>query len=333
MKIKHNGFTLMELLAVIVILAVIALISTPLILDVVDNARTNAAKSSADGYIDAVENLTLSDILSGETTLTSGTYDVTTIENSIQINGDYPTEGNITIDYLSNVVYADLCINNKEIVYYNNETKVVADNCTTLSYSSYHSFETDILGIGEAELSYILSGEIENETAKIGNGYVFDDLDGLSFRDLDMRSTEAISYSFLVNLNDSLTALDIFNGYGHCPRIYIDNGGEGNRMFFAVRNDEGYYTPLLHDGGYYFYPNIETWINFVITYDGSVVKLYLDGVELLSDNLVYIDSELRPNFGGVYGGVSASFTVDEFYLYDRALTGEEVGTIYSKYDF
>ena len=54
MKNNKKGFTLVELLAVIVILAIIALIATPIILNVIDDAKTNAAKNSAYGYIDCL---------------------------------------------------------------------------------------------------------------------------------------------------------------------------------------------------------------------------------------------------------------------------------------
>ena len=50
-----RGFTLVVLLAVIVILAIIALVATPLIFNIIDNSRKSAAKSSAFGYVDAVE--------------------------------------------------------------------------------------------------------------------------------------------------------------------------------------------------------------------------------------------------------------------------------------
>ena len=55
MKEKNKGFTLVELLAVIVILALIALIATPIILNVINDAKKQAAKDSAYGYMDAVE--------------------------------------------------------------------------------------------------------------------------------------------------------------------------------------------------------------------------------------------------------------------------------------
>ena len=59
MKSK-KGFTLIELLAVIVILAVIALIATPLIMNVINDARKNAAIDSGYGYLKAVENAMVS---------------------------------------------------------------------------------------------------------------------------------------------------------------------------------------------------------------------------------------------------------------------------------
>ena len=52
---KQKGFTLVELLAVIVILAVIALIATPQVLSMIESSRKGAAESSVLSYVDAVE--------------------------------------------------------------------------------------------------------------------------------------------------------------------------------------------------------------------------------------------------------------------------------------
>lgn len=49
-----KGFTLVELLAVIVILAIVALVTTPAILNVINNSRVEGAKDKAWGTIDAV---------------------------------------------------------------------------------------------------------------------------------------------------------------------------------------------------------------------------------------------------------------------------------------
>lgn len=54
-KNKILGFTLIELIAVLVILAVLALIVTPLVLGIIKKAKESARKRSIDGYGHAVE--------------------------------------------------------------------------------------------------------------------------------------------------------------------------------------------------------------------------------------------------------------------------------------
>lgn len=55
MKGNTKGFTLVELLAVIVILAIVALVTTPAILNVINNARRSGAEDKSWGTIDAVK--------------------------------------------------------------------------------------------------------------------------------------------------------------------------------------------------------------------------------------------------------------------------------------
>lgn len=105
MKNNKKGFTLVELLAVIVILAIIALIATPIILNVIDDAKTNAAKNSAYGYIDALEKVNARDMLSSESfNVLSGTYTITndgTLTHgekvvTVKFKGTKPTGGTLT---------------------------------------------------------------------------------------------------------------------------------------------------------------------------------------------------------------------------------------------
>lgn len=63
---KKNAFTLIELLAVIVILAIIALIATPIILGIINDAKEQSTKRSAELYIDAVEQAIVRKNLDGE---------------------------------------------------------------------------------------------------------------------------------------------------------------------------------------------------------------------------------------------------------------------------
>ena len=85
-----KGFTLIELLAVIVILAIIALIATPMILGVIDTAKQGSAKSSALGYVEAVEKSIMINQVKGQAAPVAGTY-------TVSIDGKSLTSGDVTI--------------------------------------------------------------------------------------------------------------------------------------------------------------------------------------------------------------------------------------------
>ena len=82
---NKKGFTLVELLAVIVILAVIALIATPQVLGMIESARKGAAESSTLSYVDSVEKAIVSKtITSSRNTNYDGKY--TVIGNKLSKN-------------------------------------------------------------------------------------------------------------------------------------------------------------------------------------------------------------------------------------------------------
>ena len=94
MKEKNKGFTLVELLAVIVILALIALIATPIILNVISDAKKEAAKDSAYGYIEAIENAIIrNDFEEDDNFLSpdaSGCYELNELDKKVNIKGTKP---------------------------------------------------------------------------------------------------------------------------------------------------------------------------------------------------------------------------------------------------
>ena len=55
MKKQKNGFTLIELIAVLVIMAILALIVTPLVMSIIRKARISADKRSIDAYGRSIE--------------------------------------------------------------------------------------------------------------------------------------------------------------------------------------------------------------------------------------------------------------------------------------
>ena len=139
MKEKNKGFTLVELLAVIVILALIALIATPIILNVINDAKKQAAKDSAYGYMDAVEKYIVSSELEDKS-IQDGTYRVEELNKKISVKGSTPDNGNIEIKN-SSVKSYDIGIDGYEVN--NGEVKKVS---TTKSFKNgtavYYNPET-----------------------------------------------------------------------------------------------------------------------------------------------------------------------------------------------
>ncbi len=52
---RKNGFTLIEMLAIIVLLAIIAVVATPVVLNIVANSQRSGFASSVNGIKDAIE--------------------------------------------------------------------------------------------------------------------------------------------------------------------------------------------------------------------------------------------------------------------------------------
>jgi len=135
---KKRGFTLIELLAVIVILAIIALIATPMILGVIDTAKKGSAKSSALGYIEAIEKSFMIGQIEGEGVPTDGVYTLSdngkTLtsaagdEYTVDYKGD-AAEGSVYVANGGEVISASLLFSkiHQNVVKYENNT---AENTT-----------------------------------------------------------------------------------------------------------------------------------------------------------------------------------------------------------
>lgn len=142
---KKKGFTLVELLAVIVILAIITLIAVPTILGIIQKTKRQAAASSALGYVDAVEKYQAISTLKGERSLAVGIYNVATsttvneykyekINDLISFKGSKPTVGTVGITQNGTVGTATLCINNYTVEYSNSKAEVISNDCEDIGY-------------------------------------------------------------------------------------------------------------------------------------------------------------------------------------------------------
>ena len=149
---KKDGFTLVELLAVVVILAVVALIATPIILNVINDAKKSSIKQSAIGYVDAVEKTILEKktntdvdydgkytIKKDQITKESETASLLPILDLIQLNvnvkGELPTKGNLKIEK-SNVISGKFYYDNYLVTLSNGKYKIEVLNATSSTDTS-----------------------------------------------------------------------------------------------------------------------------------------------------------------------------------------------------
>ena len=93
---KRNGFTLVELLAVIVILAIILVIAVPQIMSTIDNARLGAFRSTAKLLVSQAEKQYLVEQTLGST-ITTQYADKAACSNLAKLDGNY-SDCNITVD-------------------------------------------------------------------------------------------------------------------------------------------------------------------------------------------------------------------------------------------
>ena len=133
---NRKGFTLIELLAVIIILAIIALIAVPVILNMINQARKSAARSSALGYVEAIEyNNGFAELeQAGYTKITGDDIDISDI--NIKLKGKKPSSGIVTINSSGKVENATLCINNYTVVYENKDVTSITSGCNISSNES-----------------------------------------------------------------------------------------------------------------------------------------------------------------------------------------------------
>ena len=95
---KEKGFTLIELLAVIVILSVIALITTPMVIGVIESSKKGAKESSASGYVGALEQYQVTAEILGKKVIPDTTLSTDDLKQyDIDVKGETPIDGYVTI--------------------------------------------------------------------------------------------------------------------------------------------------------------------------------------------------------------------------------------------
>ena len=152
-KKKRRGFTLIELVAVLVIMAILALIVTPLVMNIIRKARISADKRSIDAYGRSIE-------------LAIASYLLDT--------GKFPTSvDQLTIEYSGNEVVCSTTQINSDSSVYLTGCKVKNRNVEGYKYGKYEAPTYDTYSIGD-HISYngvtyyvIEDSSTTNDTVKL----------------------------------------------------------------------------------------------------------------------------------------------------------------------
>ena len=110
MKKKKKGFTLVELLAVIVILAVLVLLAVPSVLKMMDGAKNNAFKIEAENIAKAAKSAYADDLLNSDTTRSTANgycYSIAYLQTNGYVDKTFSAshKGSVLIDESSTLVW------------------------------------------------------------------------------------------------------------------------------------------------------------------------------------------------------------------------------------
>ena len=108
-KNKNKGFTLIELIAVLVIMAIIALIVTPLVLNVVRKAKDSANKRSVDAYGKSI------DLAVAAYLMDTGDFPTSIDELTIEYSGKEVVCGVAKLNEDSSVYLSECTVGGKEV--------------------------------------------------------------------------------------------------------------------------------------------------------------------------------------------------------------------------
>lgn len=178
---ERKGFTLVELLAVIIVLAITFLITTVVISNVIDHAKKEAAKVSALNYIEAVEKYIALSMIdeslpkleanteyqisrnyyekdSKNEVLLAGEMDEIYINDLIDIKGEKPTSGIIVVGKNQLVKNAFFIVDQFELHCNNTKCDIIGETNSTIPD------ETPEEKINNSLLGYVGNKSFENDT-------------------------------------------------------------------------------------------------------------------------------------------------------------------------
>ena len=203
-KLRKRGFTLIELIAVLVIMAILALIVTPLVMNIIRKARIAADKRSIDAYGRSIE---------------------LAIAGYLLDNGKFPTSvGDLSIEYSGDEV---IC----SITQLNDDSSVYLTGCTVKGRTVDYAYGSDKTPPAPTYTAYSVGDSVTYNNV---NYYVIKN-SGTTESSVTLLKAEPLSYSE-VQTYSAGTGASIYdkNGYGGMQYHSSSNSYEGSYIKTAV---------------------------------------------------------------------------------------------------
>ena len=174
---KKKGFTLIELISVLVILAILALIVTPLVLNIIRKARTSADKRSIDAYGRSIELAVASYLLD------EGKFPTSIEQLTIEYSGDRVECETTKLNSDSSVYLASCTVAGRDVTGYTYGTEEAAP-----TYAAYTV--GDKVSYNNVTYYVIEDSNATNDTVKLlkENPLLKTEMDALNLTDVTIES-------------------------------------------------------------------------------------------------------------------------------------------------
>ena len=313
-----KAFTLIELLAVIVILAVIALIATPLVLDVIDDSKYGAYSVSALAVTDQVDDY----LLAEEIALPSNLGD--TIEISV--------DDLITSGYIKNFDSGTSCTGYVGVT-------LVGEQ----EYQYSPEFTCSMSAASSSDLSLLGHWEFNNNVydATINNNHGIDSGLHVFIEDRNGEENEAIRFSDSTDLVELTSPVDLSGDFTVAYWMLtsratnwrvINNETSYNNAFGYRDTDTISFWDSSLDLDLSDSYMVDKWFNDVIVKEGNVISVYRDGSLIGSGQWNGTASLNTTQFGSTPSNSSWSDFqggLDDVRIFGRALSSAEVRYLYA----
>lgn len=190
-----KGFTLVELLAVIVILSILSLITVPIIGNIIEESRKNAMLQSANGIVSSARYFAYQNDGVYEFKFSDGKNGVTDTGKKLNYDGSIDGDGTLYIDSEGDI---SLCImNDKYYVYKNYDGNTIIGNRTENDYC--------VIGHDDSSNKYIAK---KYDGQDFNSEYTKEIIDS-KIKELDDLNSDDITE--INNLNESISSINLDN--------------------------------------------------------------------------------------------------------------------------